>query len=192
MLASVEKRSSFGKKMLAGNPRRRPLIFSAIGDLAFFAARNKLKNNFLTAVQTGPAVILGGRKDKPVSSQNFVCTMLGENLIAAIRIHFQGRGFAMARLSRDLHAHAVIGSGKGGLRPGRGAAENQAHGPEDENSGCVINHSVMISHSVPQVRESSGPEGLRRAIRSAFTKKQCKLCAIKVTNQHAPSKGDSA
>jgi hypothetical protein len=31
----------------------------------------------------------------------------------------------------------------------------------------------------------SGPEGLRPAIRSAYTNKQCKLCAIKVINQPA-------
>jgi hypothetical protein len=74
---------------LAGNPCGRPLIFTAIGDLAFLAAGHKLENDFFAAVQAGPSVILGGRKDQPVSSQNLVGPVLGEDLIATIRIHFQ-------------------------------------------------------------------------------------------------------
>ncbi len=96
--------------VLAGNPRGRPLIFPAIGDLAFFAAGDELENNLFAAVQAGSPVILGGRKDEPVSSQNFVRAALGQDLITTIGIHFQGRSRAVVRLSRDFNAHAIIGS----------------------------------------------------------------------------------
>ena len=133
--------------VLAGNPRGRPLIFPAIGDLAFFAAGNELENNFFAAVQAGPSVIFGGRKDQPVSSQNFVRTSLGEDLITTIGIHFQGRRRAVARLSRDFNAHAIIGSREGCLRPCRLAAEDQAHGAQEENFRYVVFRSVMASQS---------------------------------------------
>src|ERR1700686_850825 len=49
----------------------------------------------------------------------------------------------------------------------------------------------MISHSGPQVIDLSGPEGLRQAIGSAFTRKQCKHCAIRVLPKLADSNGVS-
>lgn len=50
----------FENGALAGNPGGRPLIFSTIGNLAFFAAGQELENNLSATVQAGPAVILGG------------------------------------------------------------------------------------------------------------------------------------
>lgn len=81
-----------GNFVLAGNPGWRPLIISPIGDFAFFAAGEKFKNNHLVAVEARPSVILGGGKDQPVSFQDFVCAVLGKDLIAAVRIHFDGWG----------------------------------------------------------------------------------------------------
>jgi len=122
-----------GNYALAGNPRWRSLIFSAIGDYAFFAAGHKLENNLFAAVQARPSVILGGREDQPVSPQNFVRPALGEDLITPIRIHFQGRSRAVVRLSTNLNAHAIIGSRKRCLRPRRRAAEDEGYGTHDEN-----------------------------------------------------------
>lgn len=167
---------------LAGNPRWRSLIFPAIGDLAFYAAGNELENNLFAAVQSRPFVILGGRKDQPVSPQNLVRAALGENLIAPVRIHFQGRSLATVRLPGDFKAHAIIGSREVGLRADRHAAEEQAQSANNENFSYAIEQSVMISHSGLRVLNWRDPEGLRRAIGSAFSKKQCKRCAIKVTN----------
>jgi hypothetical protein len=115
-------------RRLAGNPRWWPLIFSAIGDLAFFTAGHKLENNLFAADQAGPSVILGGRKDQPVTFQNFVCPALGEDLITPIRIHFQRRSLAIVRLSSDFNAHAIISSRKDCLRLNRRAAKNQTCG----------------------------------------------------------------
>lgn len=120
--------------VLAGNPGWRPLIFSAIGDLAFLAAGEKLKNNHFVAVEASPSVILGGRKDQPMSSQNFVRAVLGKDLITPVRIHFNGRSRARVRLSSDFDAHALIGSGEGGLRPRRRAAEEETYGTNNEYS----------------------------------------------------------
>jgi hypothetical protein len=116
----------------AGNPRGRPLIFSAVGDLAFFAVGQELENNLFAAVQAGPSVILGCREDQPVSSQNFIRTVNGKDLIAAIGIHFQRWSRAALSLSVDLDADAVISSGEVGLRARRGAAQNQDPSADDE------------------------------------------------------------
>jgi hypothetical protein len=97
--------------LLAGNPRRRPLVFSAIGDLAFLAARYELENNFFTAVQAGSSVILGGREDQPMSSQDFVGSVLGEDLITTVRIHLQRRCRAMVGFARNFHTYALVSSG---------------------------------------------------------------------------------
>jgi hypothetical protein len=132
---------------LPGNPRWRPLIFPAIGDLAFFAAGHKLENNLFAAVQAGPSVILGGGKNQPVPFQNFIRPALGEDLIAPIGIHFQGRSGAVVRLSSNFDAHAIISSREGILRPGRCAAEQQADGADDENSSYLVKRQVMVSHS---------------------------------------------
>jgi hypothetical protein len=123
-----------GNFVLAGNPCWRPLIFSAISDLAFFAAGDKLKNNHFGAVEASPSVILGGGKDQPMSFQNFVCAVLGKDLITPIRIHFDGRSRAMLRLSSDFDAHAFIGSRKGCLRPRRRAAEEETDGAHNDYS----------------------------------------------------------
>jgi hypothetical protein len=64
----------------------------------------------------------------------------------------------------------------------RRAAEEQDQSANDENFSYAIGQSVMISHSGLRVLNWRDPEGLRRAIRSAFSRKQCKRCAIKVTN----------
>jgi hypothetical protein len=105
--------------------------------------------------------MFGGRKDQPVSSQNFVRTALGEDLITTIGIHFQGRRRAVARLSRDFNAHAIIGSREGCLRPCRLAAEDQAYGAKEENFRYVVYRSVMASQREPRILTLSGPEGLR-------------------------------
>ena len=73
-----------GNDVLAGNPRGRSLIFSAIGDLALFAAGQKIENDLFTAVEPSSSAILGGGKDQPMASQNFVGPVLGEDLIAAV------------------------------------------------------------------------------------------------------------
>ena len=119
--------------VLAGNPRWGSLIFSAIGDDAFFAAGHKLKNNLFAAVQASPSMIFSGGKDQPVSSQNFVCAALGEDLITPIRIHFQGRSRATVRHSGDFNAHAIISSRKGGLGPRRRAGEDEGYRAHNEN-----------------------------------------------------------
>lgn len=49
--------------VLTRNPSRWPLVFSAVGDYAFFAARDELENDLFAPVQAGPFVILGGRED---------------------------------------------------------------------------------------------------------------------------------
>jgi len=123
-----------GYFVLAGNPGWRPLIFSAIGDLAFFAAGEKLENNHFVAVEARPSVILGGGKDQPVSFQNFVCTVLGKDLITPVRIHLDGWGRAMVRISSDLNAYAFISSRKGFLRPRRRATEEETCGAHNEYS----------------------------------------------------------
>ena len=123
-----------GNFVLAGHPGWRPLIFSAIGDLAFFTAGEKFENNHFVAVEARPSVILGGGKEQPVPSQNFVRAVLGKDLIAPVRIHFDGRSRAMVRLSSDFDAHAFIGSRKGCLRPRRRAAEEKAYGAHNEYS----------------------------------------------------------
>jgi hypothetical protein len=74
---------------LAGRPCRGALIFPAIGDLAFLAAGHEFENDHFAAVQTSPSVVLGSGKDQPVPFQDFVCPTLGEDLIAAVRIHLQ-------------------------------------------------------------------------------------------------------
>ena len=56
----------FESAPLAGDPGWRPLILSAISNLAFFAAGNEFENNQSAAVQAGPSVILGGGKDQPM------------------------------------------------------------------------------------------------------------------------------
>jgi len=175
------KHQVFESAPLAGDPGWRPLIFSAIGDLAFFAAGHKLENDHFAAVQAGPSVILGGGKDQPMPFQDFVRPALGEDLIAPVRIHFQGRSAAMMHFARDFNAYAVIRPFEGRFRPRRLAAEDQADSSHDENLCNVVKRPVMASHSSPWVLCLSGPEGLRYAIWSAFTKKQCKRCAIKVT-----------
>ena len=58
----------------------------------------------------------------------------------------------MKCLSRDLHAHALIGAGEGVLRSGRRAAEDQNCGANDENFGQVVERSVMVSHSGSQAQ----------------------------------------
>jgi hypothetical protein len=118
--------------VLSGNPRRRPLIFSAVGDLASFAVGQELENNLLAAVQAGPSMILGGRENQPVTSQNFIRSVDGKDLIAAIGIHFQRWSRAVLRLSVDLDADAVISSGEVGLRARRGAAQSQDPSADDE------------------------------------------------------------
>ena len=123
-----------GNFVLPGNPGWRALIFSAIGDLAFFAAGKKLKNNHLVAVEASPSVILGGGKDQPVPFQNFVGAVLGKDLIAPVRIHFDGWGRAMMRLPSNFDAHAFIGSRKRCLRPRRRAAEEETYCAHNEYS----------------------------------------------------------
>ena len=83
----VRHSDNFSAKLdstLAGNPRGWPLIFSTVGDYAFFAARDEFKNDLFAPVQAGPFVILGGREDQPVSSQNCVRPVDGKDLIAPI------------------------------------------------------------------------------------------------------------
>ena len=92
-------------------------------------------------------MILGGRKNQPVPSQDLVGPMLGQDLITAIRIHFDGRCLALASLSRDFNTHAFVGPGKRRLRPDRGSTEGQAHGSDDENSSYGVDRSDMASHS---------------------------------------------
>ena len=129
-----QKPRIFASARLAGNPGWGRLIFSAIGDLAFFAAGEKLENNLFAAVEASPSVILGGGKDQPVSFQNFVRAVLGKDLITPVRIHFDGRGRAMVRLSSNFDASAFISSRKGFLRPRRRAAEEQTYGEHNEYS----------------------------------------------------------
>ncbi len=71
-------------KRLTRNPGWGPLIFSAIGNLAFFAARNEFENNLFAADQAGLPVILGRGKNQPIPFQNFIRAVLGKDLIAAI------------------------------------------------------------------------------------------------------------
>ena len=97
-------------EFLAGKPRGRALIFPAIDDLAFLAAGQKFENNFLAAIQSGPAMILVGGKDEPMPFQNLIRAALGKDRIAAVRIHFDRWRFAAMRLSRNLNADAIVGS----------------------------------------------------------------------------------
>lgn len=118
---------------LTGNPGWGSLIFSAIGDLTFFSAGDEFENNLFAADQAGPSVILGGGKNQPIPFQNFIGAVLGKNLIAAIGIHFQGRGCAMVRFSCDFNAHAPISSFEGRLRLGRLAVDDQAYNSHEDN-----------------------------------------------------------
>src|ERR1700733_8833002 len=121
----------FESAPLAGDPGWRPLILSAIGDLAFLAAGNEFENNQSAAVQAGPSLILGGGKDQPMPFQYFVRPALGEDLIAPVRIHFQGRSRAMVHLACDFNAYAGISPFEGRFCPRRLAAEDQADSSHD-------------------------------------------------------------
>lgn len=145
--------NKFSEKLnyvLAGNPRRWPLIFSAVGDYAFFTARDEFENDLFAPVQAGPFVILGGGQDQPVSSQNRIGPVDGKDLITPIRIHFQRWSRAMLELPVDFHAHAVISSGEIGLCLRRCAAEDKSCTANDEKFNEDVKQSVMISHSGPQ------------------------------------------
>jgi len=155
-------KTSYENDVLAGHPLGRPLILSAVRDLALLAARKKLENNFLAAIQARLPVILGGRKDQPVPWQNFIRSALGKDLIASIRIHFQRRSLALVDFSRDLDAHAGISSGEVCLRAHRRAANEQGRGADNKYLCCVVQRAVVIFHSGPQIPSSSGPEGLRK------------------------------
>ena len=77
--------------------------------------------------------------------------MSGEDLIAAVRIHFQGWSRARMHLPRDFRTHALVGSGEISLSPRRRAAEEQSSGANDEDSNKTVKYLVMISHSGPLV-----------------------------------------
>lgn len=120
--------------LLAGNPRGGPLVFSAIGDLALFAAGQELEDDLFASIEAGPAVILGGGEDQPVASQNCIRAVDGKDLVAPVGIHLQRRGGAVLHFSVDLDADAVIGSGEVGLRACRRAIEDQSGGGNDKKS----------------------------------------------------------
>lgn len=128
----------FESAPLAGNPGWRPFVFSTIGDPALFAAGDKFENDLPAADQTGLSVVLGGGKDQPVPFQNFVRPALGEDLIAAIRIHFNRRSLASLRFPRDFNAHAVISPIEEGLCLCRLAAREQAHGTYDKDFNKAV------------------------------------------------------
>jgi hypothetical protein len=115
-----------------------------------------------------------------MSPQDLVGSMLGEDLITAVRIHLQRRCRATVGFPRDFHTHALVSSGQRCLRLRWRPTESQGCRAQDENFSQGVKPTVVISHRGPQVIDLSGPEGLRQAIGSAFTRKQCKHCAIRV------------
>jgi hypothetical protein len=85
-----------------------------------------------------------------VPFQNFVRPSLREDLIASIRIHFQGRSLAVVRFPSDFNAHASVCPIEVSLRPCRRAAEDKAYGPNNENLSNVVKQSNMVGHSRPR------------------------------------------
>jgi hypothetical protein len=137
----------FESARLAGNPGRRPFVFSAIDDLAFLAAGNKFENDLFAAIQACPSVILGGGKDQPMPFQYFVRPALSKNLIAAIRIHFQGGSLAMVRFPCDFNAYAIISPFQGRLRLCRLATDDQAYSAHEKDFCQAVERPVMVCHS---------------------------------------------
>jgi len=143
---------------LPGNPGGRALIFSAIGDLALQAGGDKFKYDLSAAIQASPLMFLGGGENQPMASQDGVGPVHGEDLIAAVRIHFQGWSRARTHLSRHLHARAFIRSGEIRLGLRLRATEEKSGGDDEEDLCCVGKMSVMNSQSAPWTPEQRGPE----------------------------------
>lgn len=131
---------------LTGNPGRGSLIFSAVSNPAVFPAGNKLENYLPATVQARSSVILGGGEHQPMPFQDFVGSVLVEDLVTAIRIHLQGRSRAAVRLPRYFHADASISAREGSLCS-RWRAHSEAQDTEEENFGEGAYEPQMLWHS---------------------------------------------
>src|SRR6266850_2034767 len=108
-----------------GMKRFGTLVLAPVDDPALLSAGDKLKNNFLTAIQPGSAVPLGCRQDQPTPRHDFICATLAQHSVTAVR--FQDQRWRLARHSfpPDFHCFAPVGPGRVGLGVNRESGEKQ-------------------------------------------------------------------
>src|SRR2546423_1917199 len=108
---------------LSRNPSIGTLVFTPVNDSALFSLGDKLKNNFLAAVQPGSAVPFRRREDQPMPRDDFIRPTLAQHTVAAVRLQDQRWHLARNISASDFERSAPVGAGEIGFRPNRESGE---------------------------------------------------------------------